>query len=98
FLGLPEDRMAEYKARQLDGYHALNVMEQQLKRTTYLVGDSYSIADVALYPFTQVAEEGGFDVEGYPAIRAWLSLVASHPRHVRMIACASARLAARQAG
>lgn len=85
FLGLPEDRMAEYKARQLDGYHALNVMEQQLNNTPYLVGDHYSIADVALYPFTHVAQEGGFELGDYPAIRAWLQRVASHPRHVGML-------------
>ena len=84
FLGMPEDRLAEYKARQLDGYHALNVMEQQLQRTPYLVGEHYSIADVALFPYTHLAHEAGFDLEGYPAIRTWLQRVASHPRHVGM--------------
>lgn len=84
YLGLPEDRLDEYAAKQLDGYHALNVMEQQLLRTPYLVGDYYSIADVALYAYTHVAEEGGFSLEGYPAICAWLRRIASHPRHVGM--------------
>ncbi len=72
------------RAKQLDGYHALNVMEQQLRRTPYLVGEAYSIADVALYAYTHVAEEGGFSLEAYPAIREWLARVASHPRHVGM--------------
>jgi glutathione S-transferase len=84
YLGLPDDRLEEYAAKQLDGYHALDVMEQQLLRTPYLVGDSYSIADVALYAYTHVAEEGGFRLDGYPAINAWLRRVASHPRHVGM--------------
>ena len=84
YLGLPDDRLEEYSAKQLDGYHALDVMEQQLLRTSYLVGDSYSIADVALYAYTHVAEEGGFRLDGYPAISAWLRRVASHPRHVGM--------------
>lgn len=84
YLGMPEERREEYEAKQLDGYHALNVMEQQLLRTPYLVGDHYSIADVALYAYTHVAEEGGFDLGGYPAIRQWLQRVASHPRHVGM--------------
>ena len=57
-------------------------MEQQLQRTPYLVGDSCSIADVALYPFTSLAEESGFDLAGYPAIRAWMQRVASNPRYI----------------
>ncbi|MCJ0973278.1 glutathione S-transferase family protein [Pseudomonas sp. PS1] len=84
YLGMPDDRLDEYAARQLDGYHALDVMEQQLTRTPYLVGDRYSIADVALYAYTHVAEEGGFNLAGYPAILGWLQRVASHPRHVGM--------------
>ncbi|WP_421681590.1 glutathione S-transferase family protein [Stutzerimonas urumqiensis] len=84
YLGLPDERLAEYQARQLDGYHALNVMEQQLARTPYLVGERYSIADVALYAYTHVAHEGGFDLSHYPAIGEWLARVASHPRHVGM--------------
>lgn len=83
-LGMPEERREEYEAKRYDGYHALNVMEQQLVRTPFLVGDHYSIADVALYAYTHVAEEGGFELEGYPAIRAWLQRVASHPRHIGM--------------
>lgn len=59
-------------------------MEQQLLRTPFLVGDRYSIADVALYAYTHVAPEGGFDLTDYPAIREWLVRVASHPRHVGM--------------
>ncbi len=84
YLGLPDDRLDEYAAKQLDGYHALAVMEQQLLRTPYLVGNQYSIADIALYAYTHVAEEGGFKLESYPAICAWLQRIASHPRHVGM--------------
>ncbi len=84
YLGLPDDRLDEYAAKQLDGYHALDVMEQQLLRTPYLVGEHYSIADVALYAYTHVAGEGGFSLARYPAISVWLQRVASHPRHVGM--------------
>lgn len=84
YLGLPDDRLDEYAAKQLDGYRALDVMEQQLQRTPYLVGDDYSIADVALYAYTHVAEEGGFRLAEYPAICAWLQRVSSHPGHVGM--------------
>ena len=85
YLGLPETRLEEYRALQKRGYKALDVMEQQLARTPYLVGDYYSIADVTLYAYTHVAHQGGFDLSGYPAIRSWLQRVASHPRHVGML-------------
>ena len=85
YLGLPEERLEEYRALQKRGYKALDVMEQQLARTPYLVGDHYSIADVTLYAYTHVAHQGGFDLSGYPAIRSWLQRVASHPRHVAML-------------
>jgi len=82
YQGLPEARRAEYEVCHVRGYKALRVMEQQLERTPYLVGEQYSIADIALYAYTHVADEGGFDLGDYPAIRAWLQRVASHPRHV----------------
>ncbi len=85
YLGLPEERRAEFEEKRKGSYKALDVMERQLLRTPYLVGDRYSIADVALYAYTHVAHEGGIDLQGYPAIRAWVDRVASHPRHVTML-------------
>lgn len=67
------------------GYKALKVMERQLQATPYLVGEQYSIADIALYAYTHVAHEGGFDLAPYPAVQAWLARVASHPKHVPML-------------
>ena len=64
------------------GYDALGVMEAHLKSREWFVGASYSIADIALYAYTHVADEGGFDLAGYPAIRAWLERVKSQPRHI----------------
>lgn len=85
YLGLPEERRAEFEEKRKGSYKALDVMERQLLRTPYLVGDRYSIADVALYAYTHVAHEGGIDLQGYPAICAWMDRVASHPRHVTML-------------
>ena len=48
----------------------------------YLVGNRYGIADIALYAYSHVAEEGGFDLSGYPALGAWLKRVARQPNHV----------------
>jgi glutathione S-transferase len=64
------------------GYAALGVMEGHLKSRDWFVGDSYSIADIALYAYTHVAEEGGFHLGDYPAIRAWLERVKSQPRNI----------------
>jgi len=64
------------------GYDALGVMEGHLKSREWFVGDRYSIADIALYAYTHVAGEGGFDLSNYPATRAWLERVKSQPRHI----------------
>ncbi|MGD0120903.1 MAG: glutathione S-transferase family protein [Candidatus Binatus sp.] len=64
------------------GYDALGVMEGHLKSREWFVGERYSIADIALYAYTHVADEGGFDLAAYPAIRAWLERVKSQPRHI----------------
>jgi len=64
------------------GYDALAVMEGHLKSREWFVGERYSVADIALYAYTHVADEGGFDLAGYPAIRAWLERVKSQPRYI----------------
>ncbi len=85
YQGLPVERQKEYEECHALGCKALKVMELQLSRTPYLVGEHYSIADIALYAYTHVADEGGFDLTAYPAIRGWLERVASHSRHVGML-------------
>lgn len=85
YQGMPEARREEHARCLALGYKALKVMEKQLERTPYLVGEQYSIADIALYAYTHVADEGGFSLEAFPAIRVWLDRVASHPRHVTML-------------
>jgi glutathione S-transferase len=54
------------------GYQALSVMEKTLQQSPYLAGNTPSIADIALYAYTHVANEGGFDLSAYPAIRQWI--------------------------
>jgi len=63
------------------GYRALGVLEQGLKATPFLVGARFSIADIALYGYTHVADEGGFELGRFPNIGAWLKRVASQPGH-----------------
>ena len=66
------------------GYKALEVMEQHLKQQDYFVAGKYTIADIGLYAYTHVAEEGGFDLTKFPAITAWFERVKSQPRHIKI--------------
>lgn len=79
YLGLPADKADEYAAKQTGGHKALQVMEQQLAETPFLAGEKVTTADITLYAYTHVADEGGFELEAYPAIRAWLDRVAALP-------------------
>ena len=66
------------------GYHALGVMEKHLASRDFFVGERYTIADIALYAYTHVAEEGGFKLAGFPRVSAWLERVRSRRGHVRI--------------
>jgi len=79
---MTEERRAALGARQKLGYNALGVMEEHLVRNDYFAGGRYSIADIALYAYTHVADEGGFDLGGYPAILAWMERVSSQPKYI----------------
>ncbi|WP_296184033.1 glutathione S-transferase family protein [Pseudomonas sp. UBA1879] len=85
YLGLPQERLEEYRSLHKRGYKALKVMEQQLLRTPFLVGEQFSIADIALYAYTHVAHQGGFDLTQFPAIQAWLTRVQQQPGYVGML-------------
>ena len=72
----------EIEARRKAGYAALEAMERELASREFLVAETYTIADIALYAYTHVAGEGGFELSGYPGITAWLERVAAQPGHV----------------
>jgi glutathione S-transferase len=78
----PEQR----KLKQQAGEKGLAALERGLSDRTWLVGGRYSVADISLYGYTHVAAEGGFDLEPYPSIRAWLGNVAAQPGHVPITA------------
>ncbi|MGI8505479.1 MAG: glutathione S-transferase family protein [Solirubrobacteraceae bacterium] len=75
---------AELETRRKAGDAALAALERQLEKHEFLVGGRYSIADIALFAYTHVAPEGGFALEPYPSIRAWLTRVAAHPGHIEI--------------
>lgn len=72
----------ELKEKQRRSHLALAVMEGHLARVPFFAGAQYSVADIALYAYTHVADEGGIDLAAYPAVRAWLARVKSQPRHL----------------
>jgi glutathione S-transferase len=70
------DKLTEKVAK---GHEALAVLERGLIDQPFLVGDRYSLADIALYAYTHVAPEGGFALDAYPNIRAWIGRIAEQP-------------------
>jgi glutathione S-transferase len=89
FLGaerLTDAQKAQVESKRAAGDAALRVLDDHLKRGPFLVGPRLSLADIALYAYTHVAEEGGFDLSVYPAVGGWLARVAAEPGFVPMAA------------
>ena len=84
YLGLPEDRQMEYEQKQQGGYKALDVMEQQLQTSPYLVGEKLTLADISLFAYTHVAHEGGFSLDDYPAVKNWITLIKDQKQFISM--------------
>ncbi|MDX1517583.1 MAG: glutathione S-transferase family protein [Woeseiaceae bacterium] len=84
YLGNPPDKQQSLEAKKAGGYRALNVMEKHLETHAYFANDAYSIADIALFAYTHVAHEGGFDLSSYPAVNEWLERVRSTDGFVPM--------------
>ena len=82
YLGLPEDRRADYESKQEGGYKALTIMEQQLQQTSFLIGEQFTTADISLYAYTHVANEGGFDLTKFPNIERWLKSIPSQTNYI----------------
>jgi glutathione S-transferase len=82
YSGRPEEFEPQREEKQRAGNRALKAMERHLDGREFLVGDGFTIADIALYAYTHVAHEGGFDLDPYPSVRAWLERVAAQPGHI----------------
>lgn len=70
--------------KMLWGNRALAALDGHLRDRRFLVAEQYTIADIALYAYTHVANEGGFEIERYPAIGPWLKRVAEQPGHIKI--------------
>ncbi len=86
FSGTADAHAGEIEERRKRGVDALDVMERHLAGREFFVANRYTIADVALYAYTHVCAEGGFDLGAHPAIRAWLTRVSEQPRHIPITA------------
>lgn len=81
-LGKMEEYRTAIEQKREPGYAALKVMENHLSQHSYFVDERYTIADIALFAYTHVADEGGFDLTQFPAIQAWLKRVKNQPGYI----------------
>ncbi len=82
YAGKEQEFAREIEKRRPQGHAALDVMNKHLSIHNFFAGEQYSIADIALYAYTHVANEGGFELEPYSAITDWLARVKTQPGHV----------------
>jgi len=81
--GVPDGQESVYQAKLAAGHRTLEAMERHLADgREWFVGDGMTLADIALYAYTHVAHEGGFELDRFPAVRSWLARVADVPGHV----------------
>jgi glutathione S-transferase len=74
-LGKPDEYKQAIEQKREPGYAALKLMEEHLKSHNFFVGERYTIADIALFAYTHVADEGGFELAQFPAIGAWIERI-----------------------
>ena len=82
FDKLTPQQEIELPGRMEKGYAALGVMEQHLAHHLFFVDERFGLADIALYGYTHCAGEGGFNLDNFPQVNAWLARVAAQPGHV----------------
>jgi glutathione S-transferase len=86
YLGNPPEKRRALEEKQVAGYKALDVMERTLVDCKFVCGNKFTIADIALFAYTHVAHEGGFKLEPYPAIQAWIERIRARPNFLEMAA------------
>ena len=81
---LQQHEHPDLPARHAGGYRALAVMERQLAQQTFMAGAAFTIADIALYAYTHVAADGGFELQSFPQVQRWIRDIEARPDHVTM--------------
>jgi glutathione S-transferase len=81
---LTEQQRGQIMAKRVAGCEALRLMDEHLGCSEWMAGDRATLADIALFPYTHVAEEGGFGLEDYPEVCRWIEQVRKLPGFVAM--------------
>lgn len=91
YLGNPPEKRSVLEEKREPGYRALDVMEKALAASDggYLLGTDMTLADIALFAYTHVADEGGFDLNAYDAINSWMETIRRRPGFIEMAAPAA---------
>jgi glutathione S-transferase len=84
YLGLPDERKEDYLSKQKGGNRALKIMNSALSGSKYLIGEYPSLADISLFAYTHVADEGGFDLSQFPAVQKWIKNIKRLPNFTGM--------------
>ncbi len=84
YLGLPKERESEFYAKQTGGHKALQIMDNHLSENKYFLGNVLTIADITLYAYTHVAEDGDFDLSKYSNIKRWFADFESTSGYIKM--------------
>ena len=83
-LGERDKYAAELESKWRGGNRALGALDGHLSERDWLVGDGFTIADISLYAYTHVAEEGDFDLGQYPHVQSWIERVEAVPGYLRL--------------
>ncbi|MGH8002171.1 MAG: glutathione S-transferase family protein [Brasilonema sp.] len=81
-LGKAQEYHEAIEQKREPGYAALKIMEKHLSNHAFFVGERYTIADIGLFAYTHVADEGGFDLTQFSAIQAWIERVKAQPAYI----------------
>jgi len=84
YLDSPPERAAELEQKKAGGLKALGILDECLRSRPYMTGDNLTIADIALFAYTHVADEGGFSLRGFPSVRAWIERICARSGFVPM--------------
>ena len=84
YLGNPPERRDDLEQKRAAGERALGIMELKLRQSPWMTGDRFTLADIALFAYTHVAEEGGFHLERFPGVMDWIARTVSRPNYKPM--------------
>lgn len=84
YLGNPAEKQSMLQEKKAAGYQALDVMECRLRDNDFFAGTQFTIADIALFAYTHVADEGDFDLGDYVAVNNWIDRIKARPNFLPM--------------